>query len=54
MAGDVDPFDFEMAQALHLDIDVVLAWPNPKNVHWRAYFAWSNMQQKLAAKKPRS
>lgn len=49
----MDPFDFQLAEALGQPLGVVLSMPNRDIAAWRAYFVWSAEQRKLASKNPK-
>lgn len=40
MEGELDPFDFVLAEALHLTLAQVNALSNNEYQRWRAYHVW--------------
>ena len=54
MEGELDPFDFMLAEALGMTVDEMTArMPNIEYLRWQAFYRWRAAQRELARKKPR-
>lgn len=43
--GEDDPFDYQLALEMRVDLDHVEAMPNDRYVRWRAFMAWRDVQR---------
>ena len=51
MDGRLDPFDFTLAEQLHMTVaDMRERMSNQEYLQWRAFYVWRNAQQELDAK----
>lgn len=49
MVGELDPFDFILAEALHMTIaDMHDRMPNDEYIAWQAFYTYRAAQQQLA------
>ncbi len=47
MEGTVDPFDFMLAEALHLTLWQVRRLPNSEVLEWKAFYKWRHEMAEL-------
>lgn len=52
MQGDLDAYDFVLAERLHKTLGEVRAMPNSEIVVWRAWDTYRNAMRELASKEP--
>jgi hypothetical protein len=51
MEGDLDPFEFSLAEALGMTVEEMRAnMSNDEYLKWRAFNVWRNAQHELATK----
>jgi uncharacterized membrane protein len=48
MEGDLDPFDFLLAEHLHRTLAELQSMTTREYLAWRAFFVWRKVQQELA------
>lgn len=48
MEGDLDPFDFVLAQDLGMTIGALRAMGNDEYLAWRAFYTWRKAMTDLA------
>lgn len=51
MDGELDVFDFYLAEGLGKTLAEVEAMSNPEYVRWRAFYVWRNAQRDLERNK---
>lgn len=49
--GELDPFDFVLAESLKMTLDQMRQMPNNEYLQWRAFFVWRAAQLELESKK---
>jgi len=50
MEGQLDPFDFVLAEALGLSLSEVRALPNAEHVEWRAFYKYREAMREFKSK----
>lgn len=51
MEGELDPFDFVLAESLHMTVEEMRdRMSNNEYLQWRAFYVWRNAEQELAEK----
>jgi hypothetical protein len=50
MEGEMDPFDFTLAEALGRTVDELGSMPHVEYLKWRAYYVWREAQRELERK----
>lgn len=54
MEGELDPFDFMLAEALHMTVeDIWTRMSNQEYLRWRAFYTWRNAMAEFEAEKRR-
>ena len=52
MEGELDPFDFVLAEAIGKTIAEIGAMSNREYLSWRAFHVYRNAMRELASKEP--
>lgn len=53
MVGEIDPFDFFLAEGLGMSLAQVHALPNAEYVAWRAFYVFRHAMQNMTEAVPR-